>query len=706
MKQKLKLLAALAFFAGSIQLVAQNEVPVGPDGLLHCGTDVQMKKVFAEHPELKAQYDARHTELIAENAMSSSRNSNEALQTGGPPSYIIPVVFHIIHDYGYENISDAQVLDAVRILNRDYRKNNADTSFIVPAFIPIANDTKIEFRLANLDPSGNCTNGIDRIASPETYIGDDGSKLNYWPRNKYLNIWVVKNISSGAAGYAYLPGGASSAAIDGIIILSTYVGSIGTGNTTTSRALTHEVGHFLGLEHVWGFTNSPGVQCGDDGITDTPETKGWTTCNLVSNHVCNANIEENVQNYMEYSYCTRMFTTGQRNWMQSALSSPIGQRNQLTTNANLTATGVNNNPQVTCAPVSDFTPNDKVFVCAGSSITFTSVSYNGHPTSWSWSFPGGTPNTSTDSVPAIVYNTPGTYNVTLITSNATGANTITRTSHVQVSSTTATYNVGNYSEGIENATTFAANYTIINPQGNGWARVTTAAATGTASVKLVNTSLMAGTTDEFVSPSFDMTGFTNPVFTFKVAQRQRISSNTDKLRVYTSTNCGQSWAQRYTKIGATLATGSTNNSNSWAPAASEFRTETVTLPSSVTNSTNVRFKFVFDAGGGNNIYIDDINITSVTGIDAPDAGIQQFVVYPNPLQDNSLVTFSLDDAQKVSLQLFDMSGRLVLDMYNGDLSAGEHQFPVQTAEKLSSGMYFVRLTTAGGRMVTQKLVAE
>lgn len=705
MKQKFKLLAALAFFAGSLQLVAQNEVPLGPDGLYHCGTDVQMKKVFAEHPEIKAQFDEDRAARLAENS-SAQRNGNEALQTGGPPTYIIPVVFHIIHDYGSENISDAQILDAVRILNRDYRKNNADTNVIVPAFTAIANDTKIEFRLANLDPNGNCTNGIERIASPETYVGDDGSKLNYWPRRNYLNIWVVKAIASGAAGYAYLPGGAPTAAIDGIIILSTYVGSIGTGNVTTSRALTHEVGHFLGLQHVWGFTNSPGVSCGDDGINDTPETKGWTTCNLTNNDVCNANVQENVQNYMEYSYCTRMFTVDQRLAMFYTLTHLQGERNILPTASNLNATGANNNPQVVCAPVANFLPNDKSFVCAGGSVMFTSITSNGQATSWSWSFPGGTPNTSTDSIPTIVYNTPGTYAVTLIASNQAGSNTITRTAHVQVSPTTATHNSGNYSEGMENATTFTADYTIVNPQGNAWTRITTSAATGSASLKLTNTSSMAGTTDEFVGPSINLSAINSPVFTFKVAYRQRTSSNIDRLRVYTSTNCGQTWGQRYSKSGATLSTGVTNNTSNWTPSSSEWRTETVTLPSSVANNPNVRFKFVLDSDGGNNIYIDDINITGVTGIDAPDAGIQQFAVYPNPLQDNSVVTFSLDDAQQVSLQLFDMSGRIVMNMYTGELSAGEHQFPVQTAEKLSSGMYFVRLTTAEGRMVTQKLIAE
>ncbi|HET6990687.1 MAG TPA: T9SS type A sorting domain-containing protein, partial [Bacteroidia bacterium] len=326
-------------------------------------------------------------------------------------------------------------------------------------------------------------------------------------------------------------------------------------------------------------------------------------------------------------------------------------------------------------------------------------------TSWNWSFPGGTPATSTDSIPVVVYNTPGVYAVTLTVANGSGSNSMTRTSHVKVTSTTAQYNAWQYVEGMENATTFANDWTIVNPQGNGWTRITTTAATGTACVKLANTTSMVGTVDEMVSPSIDMTAISGPVFTFKMAYRQRTSTDNDRLRVYVSTNCGQTWSQRYTKAGATLSTGSPTTSSTYAPTASEWRTETVSV-SNVLTSTNVRFKFTFESQGGNSIYIDDINITGTSGIDAPDAGIQHFDVFPNPVQDNTMVSFSLDQPQNVTLQLFDMTGRVISEIYNGNLTAGEHQFPVQPADFLSNGLYFVRLTTAQGRTVTQKLIVE
>lgn len=703
MKQKFFFLAAAALLAVTPGLRAQH---IGPDGLHHCGTDHAMAEAFAANPGLKAQFELLQQQAEEQDRIAYQDGYRETDARSMPPVYIIPVVFHIIHDYGAENISDAQVLDQMRILNEDFRKQNADTTLIVPAFQGIAADAEIEFRLANLDPNGNCTNGIDRIYSYETYVGDDGSKLNSWPRSDYLNVWVVKNINSGAAGYAYLPGGAPSAAVDGIIILSQYVGSIGTGNVSTSRALTHEIGHFLNLQHVWGSSNNPNVSCGNDGVTDTPVTEGWTSCNLTSNDECNPGIEENVQNFMEYAYCSRMFTQGQRTRMRAALNASAGSRNNLWTASNLTSTGTSGSP-VTCSPEADFLPVAKVYVCPGASVTFTDMSSNATPTSWNWSFPGGTPSSSTVQNPTIQYNTPGVYAVTLTSANSAGSNMVTRTGHVTVLSSAAQFSTWNYVEDVENNTTFTSDWTIVNPQGNGWARSTTAAVNGVASARLTNTSSMLGTIDEMISPTIDFSAMQNPVFTFKVAFCQRVnwdqSLTADKLKVFTSVDCGQTWQQRYLKTGATLSTRSATNT-SFVPTSSQWRTETINI-SSVITAPNVRIKFQFSSDGGNNIYIDDINIQGTTGVDSPDAGISQFSVFPNPAQDNTMISFSLQDQEQVNLQLIDMTGREVMNVYSGELAAGQHMMPVNTAE-LSSGIYFIRLSTAEGRNVTQKLVVE
>lgn len=681
-------------------------------GYLPCGTDQAVAASFAANPQLKADYERNERALQQQDQAaflqgypkqrhaSAARSYNPEAQS--PPQYIIPVVFHIIHDYGTENISDAQVLDEMRILNNDYRKLNADTSLVVSGFQGIADDMEIEFRLAALDPSGNCTNGIDRVADQQTYIGDDGSKLNYWDRSKYLNVWVVRTISNGAAGYAYLPGTAPSASKDGILILSTYIGSIGTSSPTTSRALTHEIGHFLNLKHCWGNSNTPGVasNCSDDdGVSDTPNTIGWTSCNL-SGASCSSPLD-NVQNYMEYSYCTCMFTNGQRARTWTALNSGTGSRSSLWSAATATATGINN-PQP-CAPVADFSPGDVQYVCAGSSVTFKDQSYNAQPTAYSWSFPGGTPNVATDSVVTVQYNTPGTYSVSETVSNAQGSDNFSRTNYVVVLPTAAQFNGWSYYEGLE-TTTWSSDWTVLNPSGNGWVNSTNTAATGTHCARFDNTTSQAGDVDEFMSPTIDISGMNTPTLTFKLAYAQRTTGDLDRLKIYVSTDCGHTWSQRYSKSGTLLATGGVTTS-AFVPTASQWRTETVTFTSSQQQSSNIRVRFEFTSDGGNDIYIDDINIAGATGVMDPQNGVSTFDVYPNPAQDNTMVQFSTDKQEDMTVEVVDLNGKVVKNIFSGQLNEGEHQFPLPTAE-LSAGIYLVRLVTDDGKYLTRKLVVE
>ena len=218
-----------------------------------CAMVDKTQELINANPSLKKHIDKETTNL--ENHIKSF-NSNVG-QSQTTPIYVIPVVFHVIHENGIENISDAKIFEGIKIVNQDYRLWNADSAEIDQDFLSVKGNGGIEFRLAQLDPNGNPTTGIDRIVSSETNVGDDGSKLNPWPRNKYLNIWVVKTFPSGAAGYSYLPSTVDPsfmASVDGIIVNHNYVGH-GSGE----RTLTHEIGHWLNLSHPWGPTNNPGL---------------------------------------------------------------------------------------------------------------------------------------------------------------------------------------------------------------------------------------------------------------------------------------------------------------------------------------------------------------------------------------------------------------------------------------------------------------
>lgn len=703
MKTITKFFTFLFFVFASLQFVNAQE-------LKYCGTTEAMQKYFDENPALYQQYLQSEADLKIEDQKAFANGYKENNKSAMPPIYTIPVVFHILHEYGTENISNAQIFDAVRILNEDYRKLNADFANTVSSFSGIAADAEIEFKLAQKDPNGICTNGIDRIYSSETNVGDDGSKLNYWPRNKYLNVWVVKAIASGAAGYAYLPG-TTAAANDGIMILSTYIGSIGTGALQRSHALTHEVGHWLNLNHTWGTSNNPGLasNCsGDDGVTDTPNTIGWTSCNLTGTSCSSL---DNVQNFMEYSYCSTMYTAGQKTRMRSALTTTGGlvgtaQRYNLWTTANLTATGVST-PAVLCQ--ADFSTNSSNnIICRGDSITFADESWNGTPTSWNWSFPGGTPSSSTSPTPTVTYNSTGTFDVTLTVSNTSGSVNATKLAYITVNSDTAMYSGSTFAESFEGAAIPNADWKVINSNTgtNTWVQTTAAASLGSKSVRILNTAAMANQVDELISPSVNMTLITgtSPTMTFKVANAQRTSTDSDKLQVYVSTNCGKTWALRKTITGTTLASGGITTS-SYVPAAAHWTLQNVNM-SSYASQTNLYIMFRFTSGGGNNIYIDEINLSGTTvGIDEDFESSVNLNIYPNPTTDNATVSFNLNDKQKAEVKVYDVVGKEISILVNSELASGTHKFDLNKNTKLAPGIYFVKLTVAG-HSITKKVIVK
>jgi len=621
---------------------------------------------------------------------------------GARSTYTIPVVFHIIHNYGSENISDAQVIDAMRVLNEDFNRQNPDWQNVRPEFLSLVANVDVEFKLARKDPNGNCTKGITRTVSTLTNQGDQSMKnLIQWPRNKYLNIWVCAN-ADGAAGYTLTPGSvAIFGTADGIVMNHTYVGAIGTGNSSRSRALTHEVGHWINLEHTWGGSNNPGVasNCStDDGVADTPNTIGWTTCTL-SGTTCNS--LDNVENFMEYSYCSKMFTLGQKTRMIAALTSSTAQRNQLITTSNLTATGVNQ-PDVLCAAV--FTANRRV-ICQGGTVTFTDESFNA-VTSRTWSFSGGLPATATDPAPTITYNAPGTYTVSLTASNGASSQNSTQTDYITV--LPAPGASAPFQEGFESISGFAApEWMVENPQGdNTWTVTTAAAYTGTKSTRIVNTAAMNGRSDALMSRTVDLSGATQIVLSFRHAYARRTSSSDDVLTIHTSTNCGANWSLRKIMRGTTTLPTAPVTTSSFIPngPAQWAYTEVTNIAAGTNSVSNFRFKFEFESDGGNNIYIDDINLNGQpVGIDELIPSANAIMVAPNPAEGAAQATVVLAQGGQTRIEVIDMTGRTAAILHEGRLPLGTHRFDLPV-RALQAGAYFVRMTQDAGMRVSRFVV--
>ena len=673
MKQTLFLLAAVLL--GTVSTNAQ-------DGF-KCGLPLKRDALIQKDPRVL------QTEEALEQFTKAYIDQLNATRDESEPTFIIPVVFHIVHNYGVENIGDEQVYDAMRQMNEDFRKLNADTLFTVSNFLGIAADCKIEFRLARKDPNGNCTNGIDRIVSMETYVGDDNCKLNQWPPDQYLNFWVVNTMDDGTAAYAYYPSAADDyPQIDGIVTRHNYVGVLGTSSASKAHTLSHEVGHYLNLRHTWGNGNI-GEDCGNDNVNDTPQTMGWTSCNL-NGSVCSPGVIENVQNFMEYAYCSTMFTAGQRNRMHAALNSGVANRNNLWSTENLVATGTDNLDYVVCAPSPTINPVTPKLVCAGESVTFNAASYTAPAEGWSWNMPGATPAVSTDSTVTVVYDTPGTFDVSLTATNPSGSNTATAEDYVFVLPTTGLIPASGFSESFETMTFPNDTWTDVSLPGFNWQRVTNAGYSGTASMKVTTQDVATGRVASFVTPTFDLTGNNNPALKFRMAHALRASSNTDQLRVFVSENCGKTWTMRYSKSGASIATANNTNA-SYTPSASHWREETVNL-TNYANSPNVRIRFEYTQKGGNNLYIDDINFDVFTGTGAATPNdLVALSIFPNPANDELAASFNLKEGADTRVRLISADGRTTELAAQKYLSAG-HQLLRFDTRGLPVGYYTLWIT--------------
>lgn len=694
---------SMAFAWGNLS--AQNHDPGFQDpGHLTCDQHDMTQKFFADHPELVAPAESATAELEAfTQAYESSAFRSDDVQ-------IIPVVFHVVHLDGVENISDAQIQSAIDVLNEDYSAMTPELSGVVPAFAGIVGDVGFEFRLARRDPDGNCTNGINRVYSDETLDGSSNSlkqQIPSWGRSKYLNVWVVKNIGSGAAGFAYLPGTVSDsfwgAKNDGIVILHNYVGRTGTSNQSRSHALSHEVGHWANLAHTWGGSNTPGdpANCQmDDGVSDTPTTIGWQTCNL-SGQTCGS--LDNVQNFMDYSYCYCMFTEGQKMRMKAAINSGTAQRNNLHSDGNLIETGVLEEDEICLA---DFTTTQNPEICAGSFLQFEDLSYH-NPTEWFWTFEGGDPVVSEVQNPVVTYTEPGIYNVSLTVSTEIDGETITKDGFVTVLPEGMA--ALPYTESFETIAALdgSEGWLDYNPDGgqNYWKINNEVGYSDDFSVYVRGRYNLDNAVEVLTSPTYDLSGLTQqPLVTFKYAYKRRSASTQDRLRVYISSNCGDSWVLRENIGMDNLPTVEGNEFYEFVPTSpDQWQEVQVGYVVSSFFTDKFRLKFEFTSYKGNNIYIDDINISGVTDVNEA-TELRDLKLYPNPTRGLATLELDLNQPTSLNIDLLDITGRQVRNVLSELHASGRREIAVSTGD-LAVGMYMLRIQTDLG-IRTERLIIE
>lgn len=550
----------------------------------------------------------------------------------------IPVVVHVIHNgtgVGVgANIPDAQIETQIRILTEDFRRLNADISKTPAEFLGVAADAQLEFVLAKQDPRGLPTSGIVRVQGPKTsYSPSDApliGQLALWPPDEYLNIWVVPLVSP-FIGYASfpiseLPGlnfPSNTVETDGVTIDYRYFGE---GNNAVGgsrgRTATHEIGHFLGLRHIWG----DGDCSVDDFVSDTPSQDSPNNSCRLDNPRFSCDVRDMAENYMDYTpdACMNLFTAGQVNRMDVVLEFSPRRASLVNSRATIAPQLLNNdlgierilNPQdFICT--NEITPQIIVFNSGTNPITTTQIEIKNNGIVLETRI--FSVNLTTGQSAILSFNP--------ITLNQTGINEFESTI-LSVNNTMDSNPSNNrMSSSPSLQSVIAVPYTYIpadfntkwiveNPDGGFTWEQRNMNISGVPQ----NTIMLrhyeydgAGELDYFISPQIDLSAYPNAQLTFNLAYGPYEANGFgDALLVAISTDCGNSFDllnPPYNKDRDFLETTSSTLDEFVPVSENQFRREIVNL-AKFSDLGTVRIAFISRNGYGNNIYLKDIEILS------------------------------------------------------------------------------------------------
>ena len=694
----------------------------------YCSSDEMQRQAFANDPAYKQQY--QNFRAFAKKYTEETFKPNEKGVV-----YQVPIVFHVIHNYGNENLSDAAIYNTLESMNDHWRKRLADSSQIEPPFNQIHDDMEVEFVLATKDPNGDCSTGITRHVSELTYSAGDNvkaltkAKLD-WPCDQYLNVWIVSSIASGAGGYSYFPG--VSCSIDGIVVLRNQL-----------SALPHEAGHWLALPHPWGGTNDNNIpqNCNDDdGISDTPNTQGQSSCgNLLRTTCSGANenpdpepflaidnsilwpassgqIHDNVQNVMDYAFCgPENFTQGQKAVARAALESSTGGRNNLHTASNLQITGADGS-SCSPAPIVDFDLEYEYICTEDFDNIIKNNTHNSDNISYSWTVEDAVISSTSAEEPSVNWSEPGFYDVSVVATSAGGSSNLTKTdvakvvSSVEVRPFFESFASANFP--VNDPNDFSKNWfldVIGSASGNTFTRTTDASTEGNSSLKL-NIKNSPGT-HRILSPMIDMSQASCNELTFDLAYNKRSGGSVDRFKVRVSTSCGRTWSAANTMLELTanqMQTGTASISGEFIPATDEWNSYTIDMSKFAGKDIIVMFEV--ETANGNTLYLDNISFgcNEVPFTANPDNIEEKFtnlVLFPNPSSGDVNIRLNTSEINN-TITITDVTGKLISHKaFNVVNSTVNTTISELTGKSLDKGVYFVNIKNVS-QSKTEKLIIK
>lgn len=689
-----------------------------------CGTDAYElnRKNKLTQLESDDQFENWLKEKIVEKKIKKvfSTKSDEILT--------IPIVVHIIHQGealgSQSNIPVEQVLSQIDILNKDFRRLNEDASNTPSEFLSVAADVRIEFVLAKRDPEGLPTTAIVRQPGELSEYGFSTDRelktQSYWPAEDYLNLWVT-TLSNPLLGYAQfptsnLPGLDKDQKIsrftDGIVVDYRYFGENNNAIPfSRGRTATHEIGHFLGLKHIWGSGCTT-----DDFCDDTPNKSGSTQGCPVAGSIESCESIDMFQNYLDLAddECMNLFTICQGQRMRAILENSPRRKSLLTSKAldepiiSANDLGIKQilspfsgdcrqlvNPQIEVRNYGTNTvTNFKIDLYLDQNLV-ESITRNTIISELSTSV------VSFSEIDISMLDAPVIEFTISETNNLPDSNSENNTKSVQVFF--AAEQSIPYVQNFESSIT---DWQLRNSVGassswvQGQAPYEQIENQGVILTYFQNTSDRFGELDILSSPVFDLSSLASADISFKYAYAAMEENVYDVFTVGVSTDCGNTFPEEnyiYQRFSPLLSTAGFSEIPFIPEGPDDWKEIEINI-SEFAGNENIVFGFIGHNGGGNNLFLDDFSITSENKLDYDIAIKSVDQISPVSCSGDVFPSIEIKNQGTVSINSFEL--KYVLDGISNTVSfndlnilPGKSYVARPSINNISSGTHQIQFST-------------